>query len=565
MPEFNQKIEYQSPRKKRIFWLGMHVVLTKTELPRLISLGYEVFNPPYLADTIDQSANLNWQMPSSSLPIEVLKKLSSTNFYYAKISDDVAEILNEFFDIVIVTINPGWLNSILSAFKGPIIFRTFGQPYSLSSELINIGAIYKILDRENFWFSPHSSLTIEIEDDWLIDRMKIVPYSLAPDIFNHQDTWRYDEKSKVIGLLCPRAADIPYYNAHYRHLGHYFPGENFNIFGAQQVNLDDPRIVGTLDRSDYLDRFSKLRGYVYHYEEPYVCYLPPIEFMVIGGPVAFMRGSLLSKYFKVMGENSPGEASDINSLVAINKKFESGDLGFIDEVINSQEKIRKLYSPDYVYPIFDKEFKEMIEGRPAHPPVKFIESTKSDTAWVSPQNTTLLLFHHFGPLIHKHGDSFHCSEGIARVARLMINALLSIENNVLITAYKSDAERVKGFFKTDENLKKCIKVICVDEGSNIGDSVEIALNKIIPARVTKLNLYHRVFIRGMRKFLRIYSKFLTKSYIELVNKNPGIRKIIIPHYYLFPEALKIKGKSLYLYLPDYLPHFYKAIDPWGAI
>lgn len=35
--------------KKRIFWLGMHKVLSQTELPHLRALGYEVFNPPYLS------------------------------------------------------------------------------------------------------------------------------------------------------------------------------------------------------------------------------------------------------------------------------------------------------------------------------------------------------------------------------------------------------------------------------------------------------------------------------------------------------------------------------------
>jgi glycosyltransferase involved in cell wall biosynthesis len=554
-------MKYQGQRKKRIFWLGMHVVLTKTELPRLKFLGYEVFNPPYLADTIDQSANLDWSTPSTTLPVDILNKLSSINFYYAEISEDIAEILNEYFDVVIVTINPGWLNTMLSAFMGPIIFRTFGQPYSLSSELINIGAIYKILERENFWFSPHSSLTAEIEDDWLIERMKIVPYSLAPDIFSYQDSWEYVEKNTTIGLLCPRAADIPYYNANYQHLGHYFPGTNYKIFGAQQVMLDDPRIVGTLERSEYLRKFSELRGYTYHYEEPHVCYLPPIEFMVIGGPVTYLQGSLLSKYFETA--EAPGKARDIDSLVTITKKMEAGDLVFINEVIDSQRDVRKLYCPEYVYPIFDKELNTMIEGDPPPKPVRFAESIVSKIPWESPDGSTVLLFHHFGPLIHKQGREFHCSEGIARVTRLMVNALISNEQDVLITSFKRDIDRIRGFFGGDNASKKYVKVISIDESIGVEGHIEAVLTQIIPTKIRKLNFYKKIILRFIKKAFRVYAKNTSNSYIESINNNPGIANILIPHYYLFPEALKIKGKDLYLYLPDYLPHFYKGNRAMG--
>ena len=562
MPELNLNIKNQGLKKKRIFWLGMHVVLTKTELPRLRLLGYEVFNPPYLAEIIDQSANLDWSAPSSTLPTEVFKKLSSTNFFYSEISEEIAEILNKFFDVVIVTINPGWLNTMLSAFMGPIIFRTFGQPYSLSSELINIGAIYKIIERKNFWFSPHTSLTTYIEDDWLIERMKIVPYSLPPDIFLCKDSWQYVEKNTTIGLLCPRAADIPYYNANYRHLGHYFGGDNYKIFGAQHIKIDDPRIVGTLDRSEYLSRFSKLRGYAYHYEEPYVCYLPPIEFMVIGGPVTYLQGTLLSKFFETA--DAPGKASDIESLVSITKKIEAGDLGFINEVINSQENVRKLYSPNYVYPIFDKEFSAMIEGEPAPLPVRFVESISSKIPWKSPADASLLLFHHFGPLIHKKEGEFHCSEGIARVTRLIVNALLINENELLITSFKKDLDRVRGFFSIDEVTNKYIKVICIDESIGVDNRIETVLTQIIPEKIRKLNFYQKIIQRIIKKLIRIYNKYKSNDYIDLINNNTGIVNIIIPHYYLFPEALKIKGKDLYLYLPDYLPHFYKGNRAMGS-
>src|SRR3546814_2057240 len=100
--------------------------------------------------------------------------------------------------------------------------------------------------------------------------MRVVPYCLTPDVLSLNDTWKCDtaEPEPIIGLLCPRAADIPYYNNNYKHLGHYFPGNDFRIFGAQLVRLTDPRVVGTLERGEFLRRFSKLGGFAYHYTEP---------------------------------------------------------------------------------------------------------------------------------------------------------------------------------------------------------------------------------------------------------------------------------------------------------
>lgn len=109
--------------KKRIFWMGMHKVLMQTELPRLRELGFEVFNPPYLSEVVDQSATLDWDSnQESTLPKDVFDKLSKTRFFYNSHSEETAEILNEYFDAVVVTINPDWLKEMLAVYEGPLIF-----------------------------------------------------------------------------------------------------------------------------------------------------------------------------------------------------------------------------------------------------------------------------------------------------------------------------------------------------------------------------------------------------------------------------------------------------------
>ena len=128
-------------KQKRIFWLGMHKILVKTELPRLRDLGFEVFNPPYLSDIEDQSANQNWDsVQATTLPEDVFRKLSETNFFYVNQLDaETAQHLNDHFGTVIVTISPTWLAPFLRQFKGKIIYRTYGQSFSLTEEFSRLG------------------------------------------------------------------------------------------------------------------------------------------------------------------------------------------------------------------------------------------------------------------------------------------------------------------------------------------------------------------------------------------------------------------------------------------
>src|SRR5205823_5769956 len=108
----------------RIFWLGAHQLLVNTELARLRQLGYEVFNPPYLSHVLDQSALTSWNRGQpSTLPPDVFERLASYNFFYNTLDPEIADILNDYFDAVIVTIVARWVMEILRVFRGPILFR----------------------------------------------------------------------------------------------------------------------------------------------------------------------------------------------------------------------------------------------------------------------------------------------------------------------------------------------------------------------------------------------------------------------------------------------------------
>jgi len=175
---------------KRIFWMGSHKVLIPTELKALQDMGYETFYPPYLGKERDQSAVYDWTCPPTTLPVEIVDKLSQFNFFWNDINEEIAEILNAHFECVMVTINGDWLLSFLKVFEGKIVYRTFGEPYSLSAHLAINGARPIIEDHSDFWFMPHCVENAEKEEFWLRRREAIVPYSLTQDVLSLAGTWR---------------------------------------------------------------------------------------------------------------------------------------------------------------------------------------------------------------------------------------------------------------------------------------------------------------------------------------------------------------------------------------
>ncbi len=347
-----------SAKDKRIFWLGMHKILVQTELKRLRALGYEVFNPPYLSNIADQSANLNWDSTQeTTLPKDVFDKLASTNFFYEKVDASVQNILNEYFGSVVVTINPMWLETILEGYLGRVVYRVYGQSHSLSVEVKNRGLTPKVVGNDQFVLMPHAVEALGDEEPWIRANEVIVPYCLTDDIFGYQDAWNASSiVDGCVGLTCPNIAN-PYYRAHYEHLKAFYKRDYFRIYGVQLSEVDDPAVVGTLPRHVLIDEFTKMAAYLYTYDDPRVCYLPPIEAMIVGVPVVFVKGSLLDKYFHC---DTPARCDSPEDAMLLTDRIKRGDISLVNEIKKHQGAVRKRYSPGYVWPIFDAVMRSVI-------------------------------------------------------------------------------------------------------------------------------------------------------------------------------------------------------------
>ena len=461
--------------KARVFWLGCHKILVPTELRFLRELGYEVFRPPYRTEIFDQSAELSEESYSgSSLPQEVWNKLSGFNFFYNTLTPEIAELLNTYFEVVICTINPIWLKEILPLFRGKVIYRTFGQIYRLSDTLFHHGMMDEILKHQNFLFVPHAMEAVEgIEHAWLMERMEVLPYALTPDIFEHKGTWAPDGLTGV-GLVCPNIENL-YYRENYIYLKKHFNSVRYPLYGVQARKYGDPQIVGTLRRDAQIELMKRLNGFLYHYKEPSVCYLPPIEFMVLGGPVIYREGSLLHRYF---GERAPGCCRDEDELrKAANRLFRQ-DGAFTEELITSQASVWQRYDTEFVRTDNQRKFPSLIER--SDPPAKgpaIIEIAQGKTAFEGERTdaarSVTILFHRDFSLTcgFKDGRYFH-AEGIGRVTKLVLSSLVKLTNfRIYVTCEGPSFQNVYGYMLDGLGATERCKITFAVVGSSLPRAV----------------------------------------------------------------------------------------------
>lgn len=504
----------------RLFWLGMHKVLKPTELRNLRLLGVEVFNPPYISPIYDQSADLiqDFDQPTT-LPYDVFNKLMAYDFFYRPISREIAEILNAFFDTVIVTISVDWLKAICDVYSGRIIFRTYGQHYSLSDKIIEVGLFSKLLERGDFFIVPFAREAVETEHKWFTDLVyDCVPYQIPDDVFNSSERWgRYGLRQEIATSI-PNIQN-PYFAANYDKFSTTFPESVFRIYGPQRVVPADVRITGALPRGDFLERLASSSGYYYNYDDN-VCYLPPIEMMQLGGPVVCAGGSLLAKF---LGRNSPNVASDPDDAKAKLKRLLSGDKEWARELVIGQEATRARYDRGFVDDAFKTVFGRLIASEKAGPLKARGLELRSRSSHQAIEGSIAILMHLDGLFGWVDGVAY-AFEGIPRVVDAIVRAMIASGQGCVLTITHRSLPLLFDFFSEaiDSGLLRIRVLRAVDEGD------EIALVK------AKLSLM-----------------------LDL-DDDATIARVLVPHYYAFPEALVLK-KSTALYLPDYFPHLFPGV------
>ena len=504
-------------KRTRIFWLGMHKILRPTELNQLRTMGYEVFSPEYISPVYDQSADLAEQRDqATSLPANVFSKLIDYDFFYRAVDPEIAELLNEYFDIIIVTINPDWLIAVLDCFRGPVIYRTYGQPYSLSHHFIANGYWEKLIARPDFHIVPFAAESLQGEDRWFRDLCtEPVGYQIPDDVFD-ATLPRGKAVRQEIAVSIPNISN-PYYGRVYHEFVSNYRDPFFRIYGPQRDMPADPRVMGQIERSGYLEQLQRSAGYLYVYHDN-VCYLPPIEAMQLGRPVVFLPGSLLARFNHV---DNPGAASSAEHARTLCKRLVNGDHGLVREIVAAQEPVRLRYDRREVRPQFERVMRKLLAHPQRGASVIHANDRIISTHAAPSHSETVVIPLHIDGLFHYINGQPTALEGIPRVVEALVDVLISRSTAQIVLSCTHGSRAVMyDFFRA-----------YIDSG-----------------RLT-LFPFSEKSIRSSAALNFEKLRFVD----HLSSIKDSTKSILIPHYYLFPEMALIEA-SLTLYLPDYFPH-----------
>lgn len=322
--------------KKRVLWLFNHCTLIKSEVPILKELGYEVFIPKI--PPFDVSIAVDWSEDKNlSIPKDELDVLNRTDFYDSKIPRAAMEIMNEYFDAVIFGVFIESFKSLVTSFKGKLIFHPFGvsNETSYTNIIRTLGGNWLLKRIEGlgnrFWFGQSYKNLSEIECEFFQRRAIYLPIGMKDT--NIIDRWSGTRK-KVL-FICPRIKINSYYNGIYQKFKTDFEGVPYSIGGVQPIAVnDDNSVVGYLPDEEYADFYPSHSCMFYHSQEKRHIHYHPFEAIKCGLPLIFMAGGMLDL---LGGKKLPGRCKTIKEARMKCNKIINGDLKLANKIRKSQE------------------------------------------------------------------------------------------------------------------------------------------------------------------------------------------------------------------------------------
>jgi glycosyltransferase involved in cell wall biosynthesis len=283
----------------------------------------------------------------------------------------------------------------------------------------------------------------------------------------------------------------------------------------------------------------------------------------MGGPVLFLRGSLLDRFFP---QDAAARCFSIQDAHDKCNRLLHGDMIFRNQIIKESRDVVRRYHPKYVWPVFDKKIKEAIFQNNKH--ATWLSSFRKMRIKTNKHAKSFYIFNHFpGRIINFKKGEYSSAEGIPRVLRKMILALCSQKQkiNLYITCGPKDIAFAHGYF-IEDNLQRNINILPLIEEQNQFSNFRAEWKRLwnkairlIPSnifqnanKVRKQIKEYAISKLGLNKKHFPFDAKLTHALIKEINSDPDCQAVLIPHYYLFPEAILLKKKSI-LYLPDYLP------------
>jgi hypothetical protein len=356
-------------KEQRVAWIMTHGTLREAEAKLLRELGFEVWttkqvhhHPAFRSGFGDYT----WD-EGLSLPTDVLRLLNQHNFYEDPLTPEVAAALNGYFGTVLIDHFPDKTFEVLKHFQGRIVIRAWGRESPLNySEYLDDPKMQHIrermhLYRKRIFFTPCYTTVPEIETPFLQSRAKWLPLALPDSIFQLTDTWRGGDRRVL--FFCPSIRTAPaYYGRIYKYFKRHFGRFPHLIAGAQSLPIRDKQVTGFVSDQEMRRLFQEMQVMYYHSREPRHIHYHPLEAIVYGMPVIYMRGGLMEAF------DSGSQAGACDTEDEAREKIRrvlQGDQAFIHAVRESQRSIIEPFRPSRVREVWEKTFLGEILGTQA--------------------------------------------------------------------------------------------------------------------------------------------------------------------------------------------------------
>lgn len=324
--------------KKRALWLLNHTTLREFEVPLLVELGYEVFCPKiYQYQFGDLSASVSYEYDASlTIPAEALEKLNQTDFYGLRVSDEIAQILNQYFEIAFFGAFSEQIYMLTRQFQGVMVFRAFGLDKSSRYTDVFRAAIGEYFLSElqqlegRFWFGASYENLAEIEYPFFRRQNVYLPIGMKKTEIHHD--W-VGEDPRIL-FVCPRINSNSYYKNIYDEFQESFGDLPYAIGGAQMVPVaDNPNVLGFVSGEQYRYNMTHMAAMFYHSQEPRHIHFHPFEAIRNGMPLVFMGGGLLDSFG---GATLPGRCRTTAEAHGKLKRLSNGDQALAKQIIDTQ-------------------------------------------------------------------------------------------------------------------------------------------------------------------------------------------------------------------------------------
>ncbi|MBP0447018.1 hypothetical protein J8J14_19775 [Roseomonas sp. SSH11] len=319
------------------------------EVAILRSLGFAVFTPRVLPRGLEGRSTAIEQDPDDAaldLPPETRAVLEAFPFYERRWTPTLTSILNEHFEAVVTAFYPECFSSAIQHFQGRVIARCFGREgtanYRHWTSAWGLPDLEDHIEQagERYIFGQAYPFLAEVEPPLNARHAFTLPLVRPGWVDARRDSW--NGAGGFVLLNIPLIGASPYYQPIYEGAKATFAGVPHRIFGHQPRPVADPSVIASPPDDELLNLFASCSAFAYTSSEPRHLHYPPVEALVIGAPVLYLRGSLLDRLVPGL----PGGCADLAEMRAKAEALVGGNTTLAAEIRAAAPALLAPFAPE---------------------------------------------------------------------------------------------------------------------------------------------------------------------------------------------------------------------------